>query len=372
MSISYKKIATAGVQGLTPYQPGKPIEELERELGISNSLKLASNENPLGPSVAVQKVLAENLSSLHLYPDGSAHQLRQLLAEKHQLSMDHITLGNGSNDVLELIARAFLNQQTSAVFSEYAFAVYPIVVQAIGASAKVAKAYAEDHQTMPFGHDLNALLECIENDTRIIFIANPNNPTGTWLAPDELYVFIKQINPEVIVVLDEAYFEYMPPQWQPESVRWLSEFPNLVITRTFSKIHALAGLRVGYALSNPEIADLLNRVRQPFNVNSLAQLAACTALNDVTHIEQSVLINNQGLKQLQNGIDELGLKSIPSIANFISVDMNQLAAPVYDALLHEGVIVRPLANYDLPNHLRITVGAEHQNLRVLSALKSVL
>lgn len=372
MTTYYKDLATKGVQGLTPYLPGKPIDELERELGITDSLKLASNENPLGPSAVVQKELANEISGLHLYPDGSAHKLKHRLAQEHALNVDQITLGNGSNDVLELIARAFLTDQSSAVFSEFAFAVYPIIVQAIGATANIAKAYTDDHDTMPYGHDLDAILNSIDSATKVVFIANPNNPTGTWLEPSALHDFLSKIDKKIIVVLDEAYFEYMPESLKPDSVKWLSEFSNLVITRTFSKIHALAGLRVGYAISNPEIADLLNRVRQPFNVNTMAQVAACAALDDQQHVMQSVVINTQGLKQLMIGFDELGLSYIPSIGNFISVNMKQDAAPIYNALLREGVIVRPVANYGLPNHLRITVGNQQQNERVLLALDTVL
>lgn len=304
MKTSYKELATKGVQGLTPYLPGKPIDELERELGILDSLKLASNENPLGPSKAVQAALAKEISGLHLYPDGSAHKLRNRLAQEHSLDVDQVTLGNGSNDVLELIARAFLTDQSSAVFSEFAFAVYPIVVQAVGAKSNIAKAHAADHISMPYGHNLDSILNSIDAKTKVIFLANPNNPTGTWLDPDDLYDFLTKVKENIIVVLDEAYFEYMPESLKPDSVKWLNEFSNLVITRTFSKIHALAGLRVGYALSNSEIADLLNRVRQPFNVNTMAQVAACAALDDQQHVAQSVVINTEGLKQLMIGIDE--------------------------------------------------------------------
>ena len=372
MTIKFKQLATRGVQGLTPYTPGKPIEELERELGITDSLKLASNENPLGPSPAVQKELTKEIAGLHIYPDGNGHKLRQRLATEYQLEMDQVTLGNGSNDVLELIARAFLTENDSAVFSEYAFAVYPIVVQAIGAKSNIAKAYSPDHEVMPYGHDLDAILASVEENTKIIFLANPNNPTGTWIEPNDLHAFLTKVNKEIIVVLDEAYFEYMPPVLKPESVKWLAEFPNLIITRTFSKIHALAGLRVGYALSNSEIADLLNRVRQPFNVNTMAQVAACAALDDKQHVAESVVVNTQGLKQMMLGLEEMDLSYIPSIGNFITVDLQQPAMAIYEALLREGVIVRPVANYGLPNHLRITVGDKQQNERVLLALDTVL
>lgn len=369
---SFKDIATKGVQGLTPYQPGKPVEELERELGITHSIKLASNENPLGPSSKVQDVLKQHIGSLHLYPDGSGHKLRQKLSEIHAVSSQSITLGNGSNDVLELVARAFLTSADSAVYSQYAFAIYPIVVQAIGAKANIAAAFPADHDDIPYGHNLDAILNAIDANTKVIFIANPNNPTGTWLEPEKLHSFLQQVADNIIVVLDEAYFEYMPDELKPGSTSWLKEFPNLVITRTFSKIHALAGLRVGYAISSEEIADLLNRVRQPFNVNTLAQAAACVALDDSEHTAKSVALNNEGLQFLKTELAAINLSWIPTIGNFITVDVKQDAMTVYNALLREGVIVRPVANYGLPNHLRFTIGSQEQNQRAVEALKKVL
>lgn len=372
MKSSFIKIATKGVQGLTPYQPGKPVEELERELGITDSIKLASNENPLGPSENVQEVLKQHLHGLHLYPDGGGFRLREKLAQFHKVTANAITLGNGSNDVLELIARAFLTEKDSAIYSEFAFAVYPIVVQAIGAKAQIAKAYPADHNSMPYGHDLDAMLDAIDETTKIIFLANPNNPTGTWLDVNELQQFLSKVDEKIIVVLDEAYFEYMPDELKPSSINWLADFSNLIITRTFSKIHALAGLRVGYAVSNEEIANLLNRVRQPFNVNTLAQEAACAALDDIAHIEKSIALNNVGLKFLQQSFDKMQLDIIPSIGNFVTVDVKQDATKIYNDLLKQGVIVRPVANYGLPHHLRVTVGNKQQNERVISALAKVL
>lgn len=372
MSNKFLKLAAPGVQQLRPYLPGKPVEDLERELGISDSIKLASNENPLGPSLLAIKAANSVIDSVNYYPDGAGYKLSQALADKHNTDASWITLGNGSNDVLELIARAFLTSDHSAVFSEYSFAVYPIVTQAIGATSIVARAYAKDHAHMPYGHDLDALYQSINETTRIVFIANPNNPTGTWLDINHLSDFLKKVPEDVIVVLDEAYYEYMPSSLQPDSNMLLKQFDNLVLTRTFSKMYGLAGLRIGYSVSNPEIADLLNRVRQPFNANLIAQAAALAALSDVEHVEKSRELNSAGLLQLANGFNELKLSYIPSIGNFITVDVAQDAASVYENLLREGVIVRPVANYNLVNHLRITVGTEKQNIRVLAALKKVL
>ena len=368
----FKQLAVTGVQALHPYQPGKPIEELERELGISNILKLASNENPLGASPQAQAALTAALKTLELYPDGSGYQLKQAIAEKFGLHSDQITLGNGSNDVLELIARAFLDNQRAAVISEHAFAVYQIVTQAVGAELQIAKANPADHQAMPYGHNLANLAAKITDKTRVVFIANPNNPTGTWLSTTALHSFLQRVPSDVIVVLDEAYTEYVQEAEFPNALTWLEEFPNLIVTRTFSKIYGLAGLRVGYAVSNPVIADLLNRVRQPFNVNSLALAAAQAALADDAFLQHSVDTNAAGLMQWRAACAENGWEYIPTVGNFITVDMQRPAAPLYDALLREGVIVRPIGGYGLPQHLRITIGTTAQNTRCIEALKKVL
>lgn len=372
MSSKFISLAAPGVQQLRPYLPGKPVEELERELGINNSIKLASNENPLGPSPLAIEAASSVIGSVNYYPDGGGYKLSQALAEKHKVDASWITLGNGSNDVLELIARAFLTTEHSAVFSEYSFAVYPIVTQAIGARSIVAKAYPREHSVMPYGHDLDEIYQSIDKTTRVVFIANPNNPTGTWLDVDALYNFLIKVPANVIVVLDEAYYEYMPSKLQPDSNELLMKFNNLVLTRTFSKMYGLAGLRIGYSVSNPEVAELLNRVRQPFNANMIAQAAALAALSDAEHVRQSIQLNSNGLAQLSKGLTSLQLECIPTIGNFITVDVGREAAPVYEALLREGVIVRPVANYNLPRHLRITVGTEAQNKRVLEAIKKVL
>ena len=368
----YLRLATTGVQQLTPYQPGKPVEELERELGISNSIKLASNENPLGPSPLAVEEIAKLSSSINYYPDGGGFALSNKLAKKHQLDAANITLGNGSNDILELVTRAFLTPQHSAVFSEHSFAVYPIVVQAVGAKANIAKAFAEDHETMPLGHDPDALLSQIDNSTRIIFIANPNNPTGTWLTPSVLEALFDKIADNIIIVLDLAYTEYMDEKVKPPIKLWLEKFPNLVVTQTFSKVYALAGLRIGYSMSNPEIADVLNRVRQPFNTNMLAQAAAIASLDDVDHVAKSVAMNNAGKTFLQEAFAEMGLDSLPTMGNFISVNVKQDGLALYEKLLQKGVIVRPVANYAMPEYLRITIGTQQQNERFIETLKQCL
>ncbi len=371
MTVGMLENAIPGVQALRPYAPGKPLSELEREYGISHAVKLASNENPLGPSAAVLDALRSGFDELARYPDGNGFELKAALAKRHGVSVDQVTLGNGSNDVLELVARAFLSPQTASVFSAHAFAVYPIVTQAIGARACVAP--ASDGSNGPaFGHDLDAMRELIDTDTRVVFIANPNNPTGTWLPGDALRAFVEAVPGNVVVVIDEAYFEYVDETDYPDTSQWIDDFPNLLVTRTFSKAFGLASLRIGYGISQPELADVLNRVRQPFNVNSFSQLAARAALEDNAHLELAVEVNRAGMAQLIAGITALGLSYIPSVGNFVSVDTGRDAAEVYEALLHEGVIVRPVDNYGMPGYLRISVGLEAENRRCLEALKKVL
>lgn len=386
------KYAVPAIQELSPYLPGKPIDEVERELGLEagKTLKLASNENPLGASpkaiAAMHDIINDYylddngitnaMRPLELYPDGSGHSLKQKLASKlssdtSKILPEQITLGNGSNDVLDLIARTFLSVRRDAVFSEYAFAVYPIVTQATGAGAHIAKANPVDHR-MPFGHDLNAMLHQIRGNTYLAFIANPNNPTGTWLNTNELEIFMQQVPGHVIVVVDEAYCEYVDRGVYPNTVEWLDKYPNLIVTRTFSKIYGLAGLRIGYSVSSPEIADLLNRVRQPFNTNALALAAAEAALDDDEHLEKSAAVNRDGLQQWVDACKQRGLDYIPSVGNFLTVKVGEHAALIYDAMLREGVIIRPIANYKLPHHLRITIGTKEQNDRCITALDKVM
>ncbi len=367
---AFDSIAVPGVRGLNPYQPGKPESELKREYGLEHITKLASNENPQGVSRAVIEAVGCELRELARYPDGAGFELKAALAAKLGVATETITLGNGSSEVIELLARVFVAPGDEVVFSQHAFAMYPIITQAVSGKAVEVPA-------MSWGHDLPAMLKAITEKTRIVFVANPNNPTGTWLADNELYAFLAAVPERVVVVVDEAYFEYaINPNAQaegyPDATQWLNEFPNLVVTRTFSKAYGLAGLRIGFSLSSPIIADLMNRIRPPFNVNSVAQVAALAALADKTYLDESLAINVSGMRQLVDGFDQLGLAYIPSIGNFICVEVGDNAAVVYDSLLQKGVIVRPVANYGMPRHLRITVGTAEENSHFLHALATVL
>ncbi len=370
----FSDLAAHGVCGLQPYVPGKPNDELEREYGITDSLKLASNENPLGPPSAVLDAIRGELGALALYPDGSGYHLKRALSRKLGVAPEAITLGNGSNDVLVLLAETFLGPGVEAIYDQYSFVIYRLVVQAADAVARVAPslpAKTPPHEGQALGHDLDAFRALLGERTRMIFIANPNNPTGTWLAGEALYAFLKTVPEQTIVVLDEAYGEYVTRDDYPDTCGWLAEFPNLVLTRTFSKIYGLAGLRVGYALSHPDLAELLNRVRQPFNVNHLAQIAARAALDADAFVAEARRTNAEGLEYLANALTGLGFKVTPSIGNFVLVDVGEPAGGLYDALLRDGIIVRPVANYGLPNHLRITVGLPEQNARLVAALEGM-
>lgn len=371
MAFQPDSLAAPAVLGIAPYVPGKPLEELEREYGISNSIKLASNENPLGPGPKAVAAMQKAVHEIGLYPDGGGFALKQALAKKYGCSLESITLGNGSNDVLVMLAETFLTPGTEAVYSQYAFAVYPIAVQATGATARVAAANPADH-AMPLGHDLEAMGRLVNERTRLVFIANPNNPTGTWLSADALRKFVASVPAQTLVVIDEAYIEYVTDPGFADASRWLAEFPNLVVVRTFSKAYGLAGLRVGYALSHPGVAAMLNRVRQPFNVNLIALAAARAALDDAEHLQKTLTTNRTGLTQVESGLDALRVKHLPSAGNFVLIDCGRPAGPVYEAMLRQGVIVRPVGNYQLPAHLRITIGTQAQNERMLGALKQAL
>lgn len=357
--------AAPGLASLQPYVPGKPLSELERELGISGSIKLASNENPLGPSPQVRAALEAQISDLSRYPDGGAYELRRALAVHHGVDAACVTVGNGSNDVLDMVARVFLWSGRESLFSQYAFAVYPISSMAVGATLRIVPA-------VDYGHDLVAMRAMATERTGVVWIANPNNPTGTHLGKSALRQFIESLPPQLIVVVDEAYFEYANDDDFPDASQWLGDFPNLIVTRTFSKAYGLAALRVGYGLSHPDIADLLNRVRQPFNVDSFAQAAALAALEDQDHLRRSVEVNEQGMRQLVAGIERLGLEYIPSAGNFLTIDLGRAAGPVDQALLRLGVVTRPVANYGLLNHLRVSIGLADENSRFLTALEQVL
>lgn len=367
MSADFLALAVPGVQKLSPYVTGKPIDELARELGIEPAriIKLASNENPLGPNPRVLEAIRGELSELTRYPDGSGFRLKAKLAERFGLKSEQITLGNGSNDIIDLVARCWLAPGRNAVFSAHAFAAYPLCTQAAGAESRVVPA-------VDYGHDLGGMLEAIDEQTAVVFIANPNNPTGTWFGAQALESFLDRVPERVLVVLDEAYIEYASGSELPDGVKYLSRYPNLIVSRTFSKAYGLAALRVGYALSSPQVAEVLNRVRQPFNVNSLALAAACAALKDEDYLFRSRLANDQGMAQLESGLEALGLEWIPSKGNFIAVNFKRDAAAINQALLERGVIVRPVAGYGMPQFLRISIGTHEENARFLGVLRQVL
>ncbi|BBB22611.1 histidinol-phosphate aminotransferase [Abyssogena phaseoliformis symbiont OG214] len=348
------------IKSLKPYQGGKPVSELYRELELEHIVKLASNENPLGVGPRVQKAVQQAITEINRYPDGNGFELKQAIGEHLNVDISCVTLGNGSNDILELVARAYVcHVDDEVVFSEYAFVVYPLVTQALGAKAVVTK-------SKNFGYDLDAMFAAISDKTKLVFIANPNNPTGTLLSNKAIFQFLKQVQKSVVVVLDQAYFEYLDVE--DRAIEWLKEFDNLIITRTFSKAYALAGLRVGYSVSSAKIADYLNRIRQPFNVNHIAQIAAISALADDSFLTRSILANKNGLIQLSKGLDELQLSYIKSFANFIALKVDD-AADIYQKLLTKGFIVRPV---EMENYLRVSIGTLKENNDFLEALKSVL
>jgi histidinol-phosphate aminotransferase len=356
------ELSPSYVRSIAPYQPGKPISELAREMGLEESgiVKLASNENPRGIGPRTRAAIEGAIGEVARYPDGGGFALKQALSARHAVDAASIVLGNGSNDVLELVALAFLGPGRAAVMSQHAFAVYPLATQARGARSIVVPA-------RDYGHDLEAMARAIDEETYVLWIANPNNPTGTLAAPEALEAFLRRVPERVVVVLDEAYNEYLAPGLRADSVKWLKRHPNLVVTRTFSKAYGLAGLRVGYGLAHASVADVMNRVRQPFNVNSIGLAAAAAALDDMEFVARSYAENLQGLKQLEEGARALGLEFIPSHGNFITLRVGK-AAEIFKRLLRRGVIVRPVAGYGLPEHLRVTVGTEQENERFLAAL----
>ena len=356
--------ALSYVRAISPYQPGKPITELAREMGIpvDRIVKLASNENPLGMSPKARRAVEAAIGGSERYPD--QFELIRAVADRCGVARDQVVLGNGSNDVLDLVARVFLAPGRSAVFAQHAFAVYPLATLSTGAELIATPA-------RNYGHDLGAMRAAIRPDTRIVWIANPNNPTGNFLPYPEVRAFLAAVPQDVVVVLDEAYNEYLPPAERVDTAAWISDFPNLVVTRTFSKIFGLAGLRVGYALASAEIADLMNRVRQPFNVNNLAIAAAIAALDDHLFVAESYELNRRGMEQLVSGLKRLGLEHIPSHGNFVTFRVGD-GAGVNHKLLKQGVIVRPIGGYGLPEWLRVTIGTEPENARFLEALEKAL
>ncbi len=364
--VSLSQLAPDYIRAISPYVPGKPISELAREMGLNEAdiLKLASNENPLGMSPKARAAVAAVIDDIALYPDGNGFALKQALSKRLGPAMNCFVLGNGSNDVLELVARAFLAPGFSGVFSQYAFAVYPLAIQSIGARCIEVPA-------RNYGHDLAAMADAIASDTRIVFLANPNNPTGTFHSGDAIESFLDVVPNDVIVVLDEAYNEYLAPEQRYDAIPWLQRFPNLVISRTFSKIYGLAGLRIGYAAAHPDVADMMNRVRAPFNANSLALAAAEAALGDDEFLQRSYEVNRAGMKQIVAGLDALGLQHIPSAGNFVAFKVGD-GAGVNHRLLKRGVIVRPIAGYGMPEWLRVTIATEPENARFLGALAAAL
>ena len=354
-----------GIAGLQPYKPGKPIDELARELGLTDITKLASNENPRGPGLLVQEAITRASADLSRYPDGSGFLLKAALSEHLGVNADQITLGNGSNDVLDLIARITVEPGYEAIIAEHSFVVYRLAV--ICAGGTLVSVPARD-----FGADLEAMLAAVTERTRIVFLANPNNPTGTWVTRGALTDFLEQLPTRVWVVLDEAYFEYVDQPDYPNGLDLLKQFSNLVVTRTFSKVHGLAALRLGYGVSSPQVADLLNRARQPFNCNALALAAGVAALADAQYVSSSTQMNHDGMQQLELGIAAQGLSYIPSVGNFLTIDCGRPGQGVFEDLLKQGVITRPVAEYGLPNHLRVSVGLPAENERFLTAFAQVI
>jgi histidinol-phosphate aminotransferase len=358
------------VRAIAPYQGGKPISEVAREFGLDEAriVKLASNENPLGIPDSAKQAMMAAIADLSRYPDSNGFDLKAAISAKFGVPTDWITLGNGSNDILELAARSLVSPGQSVVYSQYSFAVYPLATQAIGARAIVVAA-------KDFGHDLPAMRAAITEDTRLVFVANPNNPTGTFIDGEQIAAFIQSVPSHVVVVLDEAYTEYLSPAQRYDAFAWVAQHPNLIVSRSFSKAYGLAGLRMGFGIAQPGLTDLMNRLRQPFNVNSLAQAAAIAALQDEAFLKKSAEINTQGYRQLTTAFDQMGIAYVPSVGNFVlfrAGDEENAGAKVNLALLKQGIIVRPVGNYGLPQWLRVSIGLPEENEAFLIALKSVL
>ena len=358
------------VRAIAPYQAGKPISEVAREFGLDEAkiIKLASNENPLGMPDSARQAMQDAVADIGRYPDANGFELKAAISERYQIPQDWITLGNGSNDILELAARAFVQPGQSVVFAQYSFIVYALATQAVGGRGIVVPA-------QQYGHDLEAMQQAVTDDTRLVYIANPNNPTGTFIPPAEIESFLKKVPPRVVVVIDEAYNEYLDPGLQYESTDWVRQYPNLLVSRTFSKAHGLAGLRVGFGIAQAPVTDMLNRIRQPFNVNSLAQAAAIAALNDEAFLQQTAKLNADGYRQLTQAFDAMGLEFVQSFGNFVLVKVGNdesAGARVNLELLKRGIIVRPVGGYGLPQWLRISIGLPHENAACIAALKEVL
>jgi len=363
VGISLKKLVSDEIEALIPYPPGKPIEEVERELGIKNSIKLASNENPLGPSPKAVDAVSRALKNLHRYPDGGCFYLKEKLAKHLKVKPENLMIGNGSNEIIELVIRTFLKPGEEAIMGNPSFAVYPLAVPAAGGKAVLVP-------LKNLTHDLDAMADAITGRTKIIFIANPNNPTGTIVTKAQLKRFMGRLPDGVILVLDEAYYEFVTDPEFPKSLDYLREGRNVVILRTFSKIYGLAGLRIGYGVAPERLVFYMNKVRQPFNVNSLAQVAAMAALEDEEHLKRSQKNNIDGLDFLFNEVKAMGFDGVPTQANFFLVKVGK-GKEVYDVLLRQGVIVRPMSSYGLDEYIRVTVGLPEENKRFVETLKKI-
>jgi histidinol-phosphate aminotransferase len=364
MSFSFSELTQPQIQAIQPYIPGKPISELQRELGLTHISKLASNENPLGASPKVYAAVEKALKDIARYPDGNAFSLRKTLGEFVGRPMQQIAVGNGSNELLELVGRVFAGPGDEIVYSQYGFAVYPITAQIVG--AKGVEVPAKD-----YGHDLMAMSAAITDNTKIVYVANPNNPTGTCFDRAEWEAFIASVPSHVLVVLDEAYLEYVDMPDYPNGLDYLADYPNLILSRTFSKAYGLASLRVGYMVANEEIISYINRVRAPFNVNHLAQVAAEAAILDQQFVQSSVELNRQGKQQIIEALADLGIEFIPSQGNFICVKFGEKATEINTKLLHHGVIVRPVGNYGLHDFLRVSIGSKSENQHFIDSIRQV-
>lgn len=365
MSSKILKNLNPGVADLHPYEPGRSIDEVIAEFGLKDVVKLASNENPLGASPKAISIIEGLKSDLHLYPDGNGTKLKSEIASHEKVLPANIIIGNGSNEILELVARAFLNPNTTSVASKHAFAVYKIVTQSAGASLIEVPTYN-------WGHDLKSFHEYVDSSTRVIFIANPNNPTGTYNSHEEVQSLLERVPSSVLVVLDCAYFEYVTKEDYVKPIDLLNRFDNLLITKSFSKIHGLASIRVGYGIGHASLIEALNRIRQPFNVNALAQLMACEALNDHEHTKQSIDLNSQQYDFLFDKLTKLGLECIPSVGNFITFKGNFNGKEMFTNLMKKGVIVRPVDLYDMQDFIRVTIGTADENIKFISALEELL
>jgi histidinol-phosphate aminotransferase len=365
MTTQWESLANEHILGIAPYEPGKPIEELERELGIVDAIKLASNENPLPPSDRVQSAIRASLATLNRYPDGTAFYLRQALAKKHGVSAEQVILGNGSNELIELLTRTFLKPGDEAVVPHPSFVVYPMIVQASGGIRVMVM--LKDYRL-----DLEAMARAMTPITKLVFIANPNNPTATIVTADEVEHFMARVPERTIVVFDEAYLEFAQGPDFPDTLNYVKQGRKVLVLRTFSKANSLAGLRVGYGIADADAIALMNRIRQPFNVNSVAQVAALAALDDDAHVLECVRMIEAGRHYLYDEFKALGLKYVPSRANFILVDVGRSAADIYQKLLHDGVIVRPMTAFGMESTLRITVGTPAENRRLIKGLRVAL